>query len=1544
MNKKILSLFNLFIIFLFVFSFVYADNEIDLLNIGNEKNLQNLEKSKIYPQTILDETPNFEVYPNFLNLDKNFVQNNFSTTPYKPLFITNKNWKKIYQFNKGLTQVINNQEKTKNILELELSIAETTEYLFLAFDNLQSNQLPDFKTFLEESSSTIKLEKLPKYVKLEKTKINNNLLLLDIEENISDFSIQIIELEESQNITGIYNSNILQLNNIDLEEYFLFQINKNLVSVFCKDCVFKDYGFNENGFYISNKATNLNEETIIENLKKKENVCLTPDGSEISGFTNEAYEIFGFDKLYFEWNTNSPSDFYDYGRYYVDEDQFRVAVSKKLEEIKNGNYIILNNIKYKKSHNSKIQKVDAYLEHDLKNFSINSTNKTINDSISFTISALNALPEEYKKLTIIDIINLDPTIEEKDFESMIIAIFNDNYYKTESDLNHYQVTLESFINSIENIKKIKNKSIKLSFLYNLTNLLNGFDGVYFSEGLDYFIYNLKSITDLEESKKILKNEYTKLLGNYWEIEIDNLAYNEEPETVVFNLSKIEINNKKANFTLNKPKTKLLLDYFSNNFYYSNNFFFYNSINALSYNRGEFFNYNTRSSEYKIPIDIDDFDILQNGLILDYDYLEKNYEISTVKPIIIIKNIGEDITIKYFNGRDYKNYPIDDIKSITYAYDFFSLKEMLVVYNFNAINDYPLIIESKNSLIFTEEASVSYENNKYIYKIYNNNNQLNIKDLINDILKEKNCFLISKNKIKIWENIDQKLNIRKEEKYSDFLQNLNIDEKESNYRFLNTALPTTNIFAIVKSEESQDIYNKLTAVKTFVDSQKNANNLKIFKNYSLAYEELTKSNLELKNNSQIILSLLDCKEQVVCDVNYNISENLNIKIPNCIDKSSSSCFSFWSNPKINNSTTFAVLSAKHFYNYDYDLSNIQEMSSLPNNRVIWETKIGSLPKNYYDYLIPGSLLAIKIDGFNNLENYNHMVVYLGKLGSDHYITHLWYDHIKVEKLDVFLKTTARINTCLDKEDGEIKKIFISNNLYNQLKEKSLFLDKPIDSELSSLDNSVPSFILDSIVSSNFINVAKKTQTNTDKYAELEKVYNNILNKTFDTTYYKYIGSDELDKAYEKGTAEEFSKKVKLDPNKPMIIILGKYKKIFLVKKNSNNETKILLEYSISTGANGFGCEVDSYKTPVGLFKIVEKQGKECQPLQIITSDGCLFNNNKPVLAKHNSAPVKIVTRKFIIDGLERTNIGLNCEKGNRNSIIRGIQIHGTNMENSIGLERTGGCIRMRNDDIITLFDQVNTETYVYIYNTDTTYAELLDIETELLDSSKNNTNFSLASTKTIEIIRKDLIDFLNGNYAGCLTSDPEYLKLLRTKNYNLVDKENTKRTASSIVVTSKPSISYADLSTKILAKNSTGYAPDPKVTVAIPTLYNLCALYNIDPIFVLTLFKSEKSMYNMNSGNYNKGALSKSNNPSGIKATGGCVCGGKNDGYGFCSYPTLDAGFEATLINLTKIYKNLKLSTGSKSNVGVAEKWNPDGTPRYGKELVSNINGFYNLIK
>jgi L,D-transpeptidase YbiS len=128
-------------------------------------------------------------------------------------------------------------------------------------------------------------------------------------------------------------------------------------------------------------------------------------------------------------------------------------------------------------------------------------------------------------------------------------------------------------------------------------------------------------------------------------------------------------------------------------------------------------------------------------------------------------------------------------------------------------------------------------------------------------------------------------------------------------------------------------------------------------------------------------------------------------------------------------------------------------------------------------------------------------------------------------------------------------------------------------------------------------------------------------------------------------------------------------------------KKLAAYPVSTSRFGLGSEEGSFKTPTGTFRIAEKIGEE-MPL------GTVFKSRRRVRAtkKMLREDDLVMTRILWLDGLEARN-------GNTHS--RYVYIHGTNHEDDVGTPASHGCVRMKNEDVIELFDQVTEGTPVEI---------------------------------------------------------------------------------------------------------------------------------------------------------------------------------------------------------------------------------------------------------
>ena len=141
----------------------------------------------------------------------------------------------------------------------------------------------------------------------------------------------------------------------------------------------------------------------------------------------------------------------------------------------------------------------------------------------------------------------------------------------------------------------------------------------------------------------------------------------------------------------------------------------------------------------------------------------------------------------------------------------------------------------------------------------------------------------------------------------------------------------------------------------------------------------------------------------------------------------------------------------------------------------------------------------------------------------------------------------------------------------------------------------------------------------------------------------------------------------------------------------NHGQIVMTYPVSTAKNGVGELKDSGKTPRGMHVIRAKIGAQA-PL------GAVFVGRRQTGEVATSDFVAqyperdwILSRILWLSGLE---VGFN-RLGLVDTMQRYIYIHGSADEVHIGLPVSKGCIRMKNQDIIDIFDQVSAGCIVDI---------------------------------------------------------------------------------------------------------------------------------------------------------------------------------------------------------------------------------------------------------
>lgn len=145
-------------------------------------------------------------------------------------------------------------------------------------------------------------------------------------------------------------------------------------------------------------------------------------------------------------------------------------------------------------------------------------------------------------------------------------------------------------------------------------------------------------------------------------------------------------------------------------------------------------------------------------------------------------------------------------------------------------------------------------------------------------------------------------------------------------------------------------------------------------------------------------------------------------------------------------------------------------------------------------------------------------------------------------------------------------------------------------------------------------------------------------------------------------------------------------------------KVVMRTLVSTASNGVGEVENSYCTPRGWHKIRAKIGQDLPA-------NTVFRGRRPTGEIYTKAlrqrfPDRndwILTRILWLSGLEP---GFN-RLGEVDTMRRYIYIHGCPDDDRMGVTSSHGCIKMRNSDVIELFDQVETGTLVYIYEGDLT---------------------------------------------------------------------------------------------------------------------------------------------------------------------------------------------------------------------------------------------------
>ena len=140
-----------------------------------------------------------------------------------------------------------------------------------------------------------------------------------------------------------------------------------------------------------------------------------------------------------------------------------------------------------------------------------------------------------------------------------------------------------------------------------------------------------------------------------------------------------------------------------------------------------------------------------------------------------------------------------------------------------------------------------------------------------------------------------------------------------------------------------------------------------------------------------------------------------------------------------------------------------------------------------------------------------------------------------------------------------------------------------------------------------------------------------------------------------------------------------------------EGEIVKTYVISSSSYGVGNKAGSNKTPIGLHKVKLKFGDET-PVNSRMIGRIFYGDIATIYSDTSKSKTDDVCSRILwLVGLEE---GLNKGEG-IDSYNRYIYIHGTSEEGRLGKPASHGCIRMKNKEVIELYEKVKIGTLVLI---------------------------------------------------------------------------------------------------------------------------------------------------------------------------------------------------------------------------------------------------------
>ncbi len=492
----------------------------------------------------------------------------------------------------------------------------------------------------------------------------------------------------------------------------LFDIKDPAVVVFNRsvawnNIIYRDVAFSlttELGGFESEKTSHLDtsDYTITTDaIDQAEGECYGPKAFNTSdlGYTGlDNYNKYGFNRLLFSWEKSEiKHNTCDYGIYYCDQDQLRVAMSKKVDLLKNPSKFVNlkskgTSINFKLMDNSlKIEKqeignnLDINLQSEINNRLINIAQTTSLQPEQYYLILRNIInenvPDRLRSFAIITINAKDQDAAQ--FMEISEEIFKEDeteyFYKYQIDTTtYYSFTVRAFLdedvyNKIINI----NEANKDKYVDYLKDFLSTMD-IYYGVTLSPFIVNTKNYGSLmpdSETDKIFTSDNWGSDLYKFKLNLDNHAIDisiNTPQSLIIILSPIDGEDKDVNYSFSILDESSEYDFINphkTNENFRKNIFFTTPINALYYNYVDtravpFVLETTRTtlqpSDYKsakVYLDYSDWNVVQDGYIFtfgvnsDNKYIDSNF--ADIRPLQVMSTAPFGYNLEYYLSGNYQ---------------------------------------------------------------------------------------------------------------------------------------------------------------------------------------------------------------------------------------------------------------------------------------------------------------------------------------------------------------------------------------------------------------------------------------------------------------------------------------------------------------------------------------------------------------------------------------------------------------------------------------------------------------------------------------------------------------------------------------------------------------------------------------------------------------------------------------------------------------------------------------------------------------------------